>query len=112
MSRARLLDEEDLDRVFLALASRTRREILDIVAAHPGAAVGEVAAHFEMSRIAVQKHLAVLELAELLTSERQGRERRLWLNAVPLQLVHERWSEQYRSFWANRLTKLKYAAES
>lgn len=112
MSRAKMLAEEDLDRVFLALASRTRREILDIVASHPGVAVGQVAGHFEMSRIAVQKHLATLEQAELLTSERQGRERKLWFNPVPLQLVHERWSEQYRSFWANRLTRLKYAAET
>lgn len=112
MSRRARLDEDALDRVFVALANRTRRQILDIVAANPGSAVGEVAERFDMSRIAVQKHLATLEEADLVISERQGRERRLWLNAVPLQLVHERWSEQYRSFWANRLTQLKYAAET
>ncbi len=112
MSQRARLDEDDLDRVFVALASRTRRQILDIVAAHPGSAVGQVAEHFEMSRIAVQKHLATLEDADLLTSERHGRERRLWFNAVPLQLVHERWSERYRGFWANRLTQLKYASEN
>ncbi len=111
MSRSARLDEDDLDRVFVALASRTRRQILDIVAAHPGSAVGQVAGHFDISRIAVQKHLATLEEAELLLSQRQGRERRLWFNAVPLQLVHERWSERYRGFWANRLTQLKYASE-
>ena len=111
MSRTRL-NEDDLDRVFVALANRTRRRILDIVAAHPGSAVGEVAERFDMSRIAVQKHLATLEEADLLVSERQGRERRLWFNAVPLQLVHERWSERYRGFWAHRLTQLKYAAET
>ena len=111
MSRTRL-NEDDLDRVFVALGNRTRRRILDIVAAHPGLAVGEVAERFEMSRIAVQKHLATLEEAGLLVSERQGRERRLWFNAVPLQLIHERWSERYRSFWANRLTQLKYASEN
>jgi DNA-binding transcriptional ArsR family regulator len=92
------LDEDQLDRVFVALANRTRRQILDIVAAHPGSAVGQVAEHFDMSRIAVQKHLAALEDADLLTSQRQGRERRLWFNAVPLQLVYERWSERYRAF--------------
>ena len=109
-SRARL-DEDDLDLVFVALANRTRRRILDIVAARPGSAVGEVAEHFDMSRIAVQKHLATLEEANLLTSERRGRERLLWFNAVPLQLVHERWSERYRDFWTSRLTQLKYASE-
>ena len=112
MSRTERLDEDDLDRVFVALGNRTRRQILDIVAAHPGSAVGQVAEHFEMSRIAVQKHLATLEDADLLVSKKQGRERRLWFNAVPLQLVHERWGERYQSFWANRLTQLKYAAET
>ncbi len=112
MSARARLDEDHLDRVFVALGNRTRRQILDIVAAHPGSAVGQVAEHFEMSRIAVQKHLATLEDADLLMSEKQGRERRLWFNAVPLQLVHERWSKKYQSFWANRLTQLKYAAEN
>lgn len=105
------LDEDALDRVLGALAHRTRRQILDILAARPGTPVGEVAAHFDVSRIAVQKHLAALEDAQLVVGERHGRERRLWFNAVPLQLVHERWSERYRDFWTQRLTALKYASE-
>ena len=111
MTRQLKLDEDDLDRVFVALANRTRRQILDIVAASPGSAVGEVAEHFDMSRIAVQKHLATLEEAQLLLSQREGRERHLWFNAVPLQLIHERWGERYRDFWSSRLTRLKYETE-
>lgn len=111
MSRRLALEEDDLDRVFAALGHRARRRILDIVAAHPGMAVGEVAEHFDMSRIAVQKHLATLEDAQLLLSRRDGRERHLWFNAVPLQLIHERWSERYRDFWSSRLTRLKYDVE-
>ena len=111
MVRRQDLDEDHLDRVFNALGNRTRRQILDIVASHPGAAVGEVAEHFEMSRIAVQKHLATLEDAQLLLSRRDGRERHLWFNAVPLQLIHERWGERYRDFWSSRLTRLKYDVE-
>jgi DNA-binding transcriptional ArsR family regulator len=110
--RSAALDEDLLDRVFFALANRTRRRILDVLAQAPGCTVGEVAGRFDMSRIAVQKHLSALEEAGLVTSERNGRERQLWLNAVPLQLVHERWSEQYRDFWSKRLTRLKYAIES
>jgi hypothetical protein len=53
----------------------------------------------------------VLEDAGLLISEKVGRERPLHFNAVPLQLIHERWSDRYRSFWASRLTRLKYAVE-
>ena len=105
------LDEDFLDRVFFALANRTRRRILDVLAHEPGCTVGDVAGRFDMSRIAVQKHLSALEDADLVISARNGRERQLWLNAAPLQLVHERWSEQYRDFWAKRLTRLKYAAE-
>ena len=111
MSAALELDEDALDTLFLALANRTRREILDIVAATPGCTIGEVSERFDMSRIGVQKHLGVLEDAGLVLSEKQGRERRLWLNAVPLQWVHERWTGRYRAFWAGRLTRLKVDAE-
>lgn len=105
------MTEAELDRVFLALASSTRRQILDIVAAAPGATVSAVAEHFDMSRIGVLKHINILEEAGLLLSEKLGRERPLQFNAVPLQLIHERWTDQYRGFWANRLTRLKYAIE-
>lgn len=105
------LDEDFLDRVFFALANRTRRQILDVLAQAPGCTVGDVAGRFDVSRIAILKHLSALEEAGLVLSARNGRERNLWLNAVPLQLVHERWSEQYRDFWAKRLSRLKYAAE-
>ena len=64
-----------------------------------------------MSRIGVLKHVNTLEQAGLLLSERVGRERLLYVNLVPLQVIHERWSDQYRSFWTGRLTRLKYAIE-
>lgn len=105
------MDENALDRVFQALSNATRRQILDVVATHPGCTLGHVSEHFSMSRIGVLKHVNVLEEAGLLLSERDGRERLLQVNFVPLQLIHERWGDQYRSFWANRLTRLKYAVE-
>ncbi|HEX4882825.1 MAG TPA: helix-turn-helix transcriptional regulator [Casimicrobiaceae bacterium] len=107
----RVQDEAQLDRVFLALASTTRRRILDIVAARPGCTVAEVAEHFDMSRIGVLKHVNVLEEAGMLASSRSGRERALHFDPVPIRLIHERWSDQYRDFWAGRLTRLKYAVE-
>ena len=64
-----------------------------------------------MSRIGVLKHVNLLEEAGLLCSERVGRERPLYVNLVPLQLIHERWGDQYQSFWANLLTRLKYVDE-
>jgi DNA-binding transcriptional ArsR family regulator len=105
------MTEAELDTVFLALASSVRRHILDVVAATPGCTVSEITAHFDMSRVGVLKHINVLEGAGLLLSDKFGRERLLQFNPVPLQLIHERWSETYRDFWANRLTRLKYAVE-
>jgi predicted transcriptional regulator len=103
--------EAELDAVFQALANATRRQILDLVAATPGCGVQHVAEHFDMSRIGVLKHINTLEAAGLLLSQRSGRERPLYVNLVPLQLIQERWSDQYGRFWASRLTRLKYAIE-
>lgn len=103
--------EDELDDVFHALASAQRRRILDIVTATPGCGVNQVAEQFEMSRIGVLKHINLLEDAGLLVSERVGRDRPLYVNLAPLQLIHERWSDRYSGFWASRLTRLKYAVE-
>ena len=100
-----------MDLVFQALAHQARRRVLDIVRDDPGCTVGAVCAHFDISRIAVLKHLRVLEDAELLISEKQGRERRLWFNVLPIQMIHDRWSDEYSGFWAGALADLKYRME-
>lgn len=101
-----------MDSVFHALADATRRKILDLVKAKPGMNVNELSSHFEMTRIGVLKHLKVLEDAELVLSERDGRNRRLHLNAVPIKMVHDRWTTEYSAHWAGRLTRLKYQLEA
>lgn len=101
-----------MDLVFHALASRTRRRILDIVRAHPGCCVGDVSRHFEMSRIAVIKHLRVLEQSQLLVLQKNGRRRELYFNAVPIQLIYDRWTTEYSAFWASKATDLKFLIES
>lgn len=103
---------DDMDAVFEALAHPDRRRILDILKAHPGCCVGDVAVHFDTSRIAVMKHLRVLEHARLLTSRRQGRFRRLFFNSVPIQMIYDRWTSEYSALWAGGLTRLKYKVES
>ncbi|MEL7239820.1 MAG: helix-turn-helix transcriptional regulator, partial [Planctomycetota bacterium] len=62
-------------------------------------------------RIAVMNHLAVLEGAGLVLSEKDGRSRRLYLNVVPIQMIYDRWTDDYSGCWASRLTAVKYAAE-
>ncbi len=107
------MNEPELDAVFAALSSTPRRRLLDLIKQTPGSTVGSLGAAFdgEMGRFGVMKHLRVLEAAGLVISEREGRERRLWFNAVPLQLIHERWSTELSSFWAAKLTQLQYRAE-
>ena len=64
-----------MDRVFHALAGATRRDIVARVMAGEAASISALAARYDMSFAAVQKHVAVLEGAGLVTKEAQGRER-------------------------------------
>jgi predicted transcriptional regulator len=102
---------ESMDKVFQALASGVRRHMLDIVRDRPGCSVSEVARHFDVTRIAVMKHLAVLEHAGLLISEKKGRTRSLYFNTVPIQMIHDRWSTEFSALWAGKLTAFKYRIE-
>jgi DNA-binding transcriptional ArsR family regulator len=63
----------DIDRVFHALADGTRRDILAVTVGG-GYSVSALAKRYPMSFAAVQKHVAVLEGAGLVTKERRGRE--------------------------------------
>lgn len=107
-----MITNDDMDSIFQALAHVTRRAMLDHVRADPGLSVGKLASHFDVSRIAVMNHLAVLEKAQLVISEKDGRSRRLYLNAMPIQDIHERWTDTYSSHWAERVNIIKHAAET
>ena len=104
--------DKDMDATFQALASSTRREMLDVINREPGIPVGQLASHFDVSRIAVMKHLAVLENADLVASQKEGRVRRLYFNAVPIRMIYERWSDEYSDHWSGVVTDLKARAES
>lgn len=106
-----MFTDDDMDSVFHALAHVHRRRMLDLVNARPGVTVGQLAQDFDVSRIAVMNHLDVLERAGLILSQKDGRSRRLYLNTVPIQFIHDRWNSQYSAHWARRLTDIKYAAE-
>ena len=103
---------ESMDAVFQALAGPGRRRILDIVRQKPGYSVNDVCAYFDMSRIAVMKHLRILEDADLIVSEKKGRTRSLFFNVVPIQMIHDRWTTEYSALWAGTLTRIKYRVES
>ena len=107
-----MIDDRDMNAVFQALANKSRRRMLDIVKEQAGIGVGALAGEFDVSRIAVMKHLAVLEAANLIVSEKDGRMRRLYFNAAPIQMIHERWTTEYSAYWAGQLTRIKYLAEA
>jgi DNA-binding transcriptional ArsR family regulator len=69
------LSDAEIDRVFHALADATRRDIVARVLAGERGSISALAARYEMSFAAVQKHVAVLEGAGLVRKEAVGRER-------------------------------------
>jgi len=102
---------KDIDHIFQALSHETRREILDLLRDGPGQNVGELAKSFDVTRIAIMNHLTVIESAGLIVSEKDGRSRRLYLNAAPIQMIYDRWLSGYASDFASKMTSIKYAAE-
>lgn len=106
------MKSEQLDHLFAALAHPARRRILDLLMQGPGMSVKALASHFDMSRIGVMKHLRALEECELVLSKKSGRTRQLYFNAVPIQLVYDRWTTQYSAFWSSRLADIKSRVEN
>ena len=98
------LTNDTLDRIFHSLSDRTRREVLRRLSIGP-ASVNELAAPFRMSRIAVSKHLRVLESARLISRQVDGRVHRCSLESAPLAKA-DRWLSHYRAFWASTLDAL------
>lgn len=101
---------DELAPAWKALSDGTRRCILDLLHVRP-MTTGAIAGSFEISRIAVMKHLAVLEGAGLVLSEKRGRERWHHLNFIPLRQIYERWLDPERGRWAEALVGLKRHAE-
>src|ERR1022692_5085831 len=101
-----------MDLVFRALADPTRRALLDELFARDGQTLVSLTAQHDMTRIAVAKHLKILEDAGLVVSRRRGREKLHFLNAVPIRLLHDRWVSKYTEPWVAALTNIKYELEN
>jgi DNA-binding transcriptional ArsR family regulator len=98
--------------VFRALADPTRRALLDALFESDGQTVGQLVAHFpDVTRFAVMKHLTVLEDADLVTTQKVGREKRHHLNPVPIAQIADRWVSKYAQPFTRTLLDLKAAAE-
>lgn len=94
----------DHDRVFGALADATRRDIVRrAIAGEEG--IAELAGHYPMSFAAVQKHIALLERAGLVTKQRIGRRKVVRTNLQGL-LVARRLLDQYEGLWLGRIDRM------
>jgi len=92
------------DRIFAALADATRRDIvLRALTGQEG--VAELAGHYPMSFAAVQKHVAVLERAGLVTKERTGRRKVVLTNIEGFNLARSL-LDQYETLWRGRVERM------
>ncbi len=98
------LDDADVDRIFRALADATRRDIVIRVIQH-GQSVSALAERYTMSFAAVQKHVAVLERAALVTKERRGREQIVRGNMAAVRTAAEL-LDQFEQVWRHRARQI------
>jgi DNA-binding transcriptional ArsR family regulator/uncharacterized protein YndB with AHSA1/START domain len=106
-----MLRVEEVDDVFRALADPTRRLLLDRLFERDGQTLGGLSKGLEMTRFGAMKHLRVLESAGLIATVKVGREKRHYLNPVPIQLLAERWVGKYAAPWASALGSLRDTLE-
>jgi DNA-binding transcriptional ArsR family regulator len=94
----------DHDRIFAALADATRRDIVRR-AIDGDEGVAELAGHYPMSFAAVQKHVAVLERAGLVTKRRIGRRKVVRTNVEGLRTA-QRLLDRYEDLWRERIGRM------
>jgi DNA-binding transcriptional ArsR family regulator len=99
-------EDERVDLVFGALADPTRRHLIELLAADPGATATGLAATLPISRQAVAKHLKLLHEAGLVSSRRRGREALFELDPEPLGEAVA-WIGSVEAEWDRRLDGLQ-----
>ena len=104
--------DDETDLIFKALASPTRRRMLDEIRDQP-LTTGDLCQRFpELDRCTVMQHLKVLEGADLVIARREGRERWNHLNSMPIKQIHDRWLGPYAERAVTLLERLKTDLEA
>jgi DNA-binding transcriptional ArsR family regulator len=94
----------EIDLVFKALADPSRRKLVDLLHAKNGQTLTELCNELDMTRQSVTQHLGLLEDANLISVQRQGREKLHYFNPVPIHDIYTRW---IRKFEMERLDALQ-----
>jgi DNA-binding transcriptional ArsR family regulator len=100
-----------MDAVFRALADPVRRRLLDRLHARNGQTLGELCEGLDMTRQAVTKHLVALEAANLVVSQKRGREKLHFINPVPIHDIAGRWIGKFDAPRLAALAELKRKLE-
>lgn len=103
---------KDIDRVFKALADPSRRELMDRLHARNGQTLSELCEGLRMKRQSVTQHLQLLEAANLISVQWQGREKRHYFNPVPIHEIYERWIRKFERARLEALRDFKNKLES
>jgi DNA-binding transcriptional ArsR family regulator len=101
----RELSPDEVDRIFHGLADATRRDIVEQVL-REAQSISTLARRYDMSFAAVQKHVAVLERAALVTKQRRGREQLVHGNPEALHRA-ARLLEDYERIWRHRVRAIE-----
>jgi DNA-binding transcriptional ArsR family regulator len=96
---------EETDRLFLALADATRRDIVERVLVE-GMSVSRLSSQYAMSFAAVQKHVAVLERAHLVAKQKNGREQIVRADVTALRRASAL-LEHYETLWRQRVERME-----
>ena len=102
---AHKVKREAVDQIFAALADPTRRDIVTRVL-RDEASVSTLARHYDMSFAAVQKHIAVLERARLVTKRRRGREQLVSGDVTTIRAAAQLLG-QYEEIWRGRIGRIE-----
>jgi DNA-binding transcriptional ArsR family regulator len=99
------------DAVFRALADRSRRRLLDALHRRNGQTLTDLCKGLDMTRQAVTKHLLILERANLVSTQREGREKLHYINPVPINEIADRWIGKFDRPRLHAIANLRRALE-
>jgi DNA-binding transcriptional ArsR family regulator len=105
-----MVQYQEIDRTFAALADPTRRSVLERLGRQGSASVSELAEPAAMSLTGMKKHLSVLEAAGLVSTEKVGRTRRCSLGPKRLEDL-QAWIGSYRALVEERFDRLEELLE-
>ena len=111
LNQKHMIFMQDIDKVFKALADPSRRQLIDRLFERNGQTLTELCEGLDMARQSVTQHLGLLEAANLISVQRQGREKLHYFNPVPIHEIQERWIRKFEQPHLAALRALKTTLE-